>query len=249
MKHKFFAVLLFISLTGGHTATSQTHRVPAHAADITILQQWHAGSRVSEQAVAAYGLEHCFTATGITDNVFRRINGKSYRKGCRVPRSQLRYLHILHHTLDGHTQLGELICHQSVAADLLSIFRQLYQARYPIERMVLIDEYGAEDEPSMAANNTTCFNYRTVAGSSKLSAHSLGKAVDINPLYNPCVKTRHGHTTIQPARGKAYTDRNRKFNYKIDRQALCYRLFRQHGFTWGGDWRSLKDYQHFEKTR
>ena len=101
----------------------------------------------------------------------------------------------------------------------------------------------------MAANNTTCFNYRTVAGSSKLSAHSLGKAVDINPLYNPCVKTRHGHTTIQPARGKAYTDRNRKFNYKIDRQDLCYRLFRQHGFTWGGDWRSLKDYQHFEKTR
>lgn len=143
---------------------------------------------------------------------------------------------------------GEMICHKDIANDLIEIFRKLYDAHYPIERMQLIDDYDADDVTSMNHNNTSCFNYRAVAGSKKLSKHSMGKAVDINPLYNPYVKKRaNGKTIVNPEKGRQYANRSKQFKYKIDRNDLAYRLFTQHGFTWGGGWRSLKDYQHFEK--
>ena len=141
-----------------------------------------------------------------------------------------------------------MVCHRRIAADLVAIFRQLYDAHYPIARMVLVDEYRADDETSMRANNTSCFCFRTVAGSRKVSAHAMGMAVDINPLYNPYVKRRaNGRLFIQPANAEPYIHRERRFDYKIERGDLCHRLFLQHGFSWGGAWRSLKDYQHFEK--
>ena len=102
----------------------------------------------------------------------------------------------------------------------------------------------------MRANNTSCFCFRVIKGSSKLSAHAQGLAVDLNPLYNPCVKTRRDGTLfIQPSTAAPYVDRSRRFAHKIDRQDLAYRLFIQHGFSWGGAWRSSKDYQHFEKDK
>ena len=114
--------------------------------------------------------------------------------------------------------------------------------------MQLIDDYDADDERSMRANNTSCFNYRPSAGSKKLSKHSRGLAIDINPLYNPCVRRlANGSTSVQPATAGKYTNRSKKQRYMIDKNDLCYRLFVKHGFTWGGSWRSLKDYQHFER--
>lgn len=115
--------------------------------------------------------------------------------------------------------------------------------RYPIERMRLIDDYGADDERSMRANNTSCFCYRTVGSSQKLSKHAQGLAIDMNPLYNPCVKG----SRVQPSTSLRYADRGRKFSYKIERGDLLWRLFTERGFRWGGSWRSLKDYQHFER--
>ncbi len=99
----------------------------------------------------------------------------------------------------------------------------------------------------MADNNTSCFNYRTVSGKSKLSNHSYGCAIDINPLYNPYVRTRDGKVLVSPQNAGEYADRSADFPYKIDREDLCYRLFTEHGFEWGGAWNSSKDYQHFEK--
>ena len=113
--------------------------------------------------------------------------------------------------------------------------------------MVLIDEYDANDENSMEDNNTSAFNYRTVNGSSKLSKHSLGLAVDINPRFNPCVRTINGEVSVEPANGAEYVDRTQEFSHKITESDLCYQLFIEHGFTWGGSWNSVKDYQHFEK--
>lgn len=176
------------------------------------------------------------------------MSGKSYRPGCPVPRSDLRYLRVLHYTLDGTIRTGEMVCHQAVAEDLIRIFRALYDARYPIERMVLIDNYGAQDEPSMLANNSSAFNFRFIGGTRQLSNHSMGCAVDINPLYNPYVKVRRdGSLRVSPKAARPYADRKGKFPYKITADDLCCRLFKQYGFTWGGDWRSLKDYQHFER--
>ena len=186
-----------------------------------------------------------FTPREIPDTVFVRMYGKSFKTDCTVPRDSLRYIQVWHYDDEGHKKSGEIVCHRAIAADVAEIFEQLYEARYPIERVELIDRYGAEDEPSMRANNTSAFNFRRIAGSRKLSNHSYGRAIDINPLYNPCVS--QGGKRVQPATGRRYADRSRKHKYKIERGDLCHRLFMAHGFRWGGDWRSLKDYQHFEK--
>lgn len=189
-----------------------------------------------------------FTVDTISDAVFQRMQGKSYKAGCTVPRSELRYLRLSHFDASGQEHIGELVCNRLIADDLKEIFRELYRHKYPIERMRLIDDYDADDERSMQDNNTSCFNYRPIAGSNKLSKHSRGLAIDINPLYNPCVRQqKDGTTIVQPANGKAYAKRKTRKPYMIDSNDLCYQLFIRHGFKWGGAWRSLKDYQHFER--
>ena len=146
-------------------------------------------------------------------------------------------------------QLGEMVCNKSIASRLVSIFRSLYLQGYRIERMVLIAEHGADDTRSMTANNTSCFNYRKVAGSQKLSKHAQGLAVDINPLYNPCLHVRTGK--VDPPAGAPYsTSRSASRPTPVPMIMagdLCHRLFIEHGFVWGGAWRSIKDYQHFER--
>ena len=184
-----------------------------------------------------------FAVHELSDSIFQRMLGKSYPKGCTVKRTDLRYLTVLHVDAEGNVHRGELVCNRLIAQDVLDIFKQLYMARYPIQSMRLIDDYGADDERSMQANNTSGFCYRAVSGSQKLSKHAQGLAIDINPLYKPCVKGAH----VQPSTGRRYVDRRSKFNYKIERGDLLWRLFTERGFRWGGTWRSLKDYQHFEK--
>lgn len=187
-----------------------------------------------------------FYISEITDDIFNRMKGKSYKDDCNVPREDLRYIHILHKDLGGDTCEGEMVCHKIIAQDLLEIFEELYLKDYPIERMVLIDEYGADDETSMTANNSSCFNYRVISHTTKISKHGLGIAVDINPLYNPYTKIVDGTRIVEPAAGEPYLDREADFPYKIDEDDLCYKLFIEHGFEWGGSWTSAKDYQHFE---
>ena len=148
----------------------------------------------------------------------------------------------------GKTQQGMIVCNKTISKDLREIFAELYKAKYPIERIRPISEYGNDDERSMQANNTSCYCYRVVAGSNKLSKHAQGLAIDVNPLYNPCVRRKKDGTLwVQPSTGKPYVDRTANYPYKITRGDLLYRLFIQHGFRWGGAWRTLKDYQHFEK--
>jgi len=191
-----------------------------------------------------------FYYTELTEEIKMRITGISYpdtEEPLQITYDDLAYVHVLHYDFDGEVQHGELICNKAIAQDLVDIFRQLYDSQYPIEKICLIDAYDGDDETSMMDNNTSCFNYRTVSGSSKLSKHSYGLAVDINPLYNPYVKTRNGKTLVSPENGIPYADRSEDFLYKIDTEDLCYQLFIQHGFSWGGAWKNSKDYQHFEK--
>ena len=163
-----------------------------------------------------------------------------------VPREELRYVHILHKDLDGNTKEGELVVNQKIAEDVLEIFRELYEADYPIEKVRLVDAYDADDEASMRDNNTSAFNFRFISHTTKVSKHGEGLAVDINTLYNPYVKEVDGQTVVEPETALPYVDRTLDFPYKIDRGDLCYKLFTEHGFVWGGDWETRKDYQHFE---
>jgi hypothetical protein len=163
----------------------------------------------------------------------------------------LRYVSVLHYNFEGMEQTGELICNEAIAQDMVEIFYELYRNEYQIEQIRLVDEYGGDDTLSMQDNNTSCFNYRVVDGTSSLSQHAYGLAIDINPFFNPYIvygKGENGGDYISPAGSEYYADRSRSFAYKIDENDLCYRLFKEHGFTWGGDWNSTKDYQHFQKT-
>ena len=184
----------------------------------------------------------------------RYITGVSYPTAEAVPTpevtlDELRYVHILHYNFEGEVAEGELICNQAIAADLVDIFYELYRNEYQIEKVLLIDEYGGDDIASMEDNNTSCFNYRVVDGSTSLSRHALGLAIDINPYYNPYITyDKQGGMHVSPESAVLYADRSVEFPYKIDENDLCYKLFVKHGFTWGGNWNSVKDYQHFQKT-
>lgn len=186
-----------------------------------------------------------FSQEEVPESVKERMRGKSYPEGCRIGWGELRYLTVPHYDLKGRLLVGELVCNKAIAADLLEIFKALCAAKYPIEQMRLIDDFGADDESSMRANNTSSFCYRAVSGTTVLSKHSRGLAVDINPLYNPCVKLKTGR--VQPYMAKQYADRFKQFPCKITTSDLAYRLFTKRGFKWGGAWRTVKDYQHFEK--
>lgn len=206
-----------------------------------------AGEKAASGMVSKEIANRLFYSSEIDSVIFRRINGNSYTENENVTLKSLRYLKMLYYGGDGNTYVGEMIVNEKIAETVLEIFQTLYENQYPIERMVLVDEYQAEDELSMSENNTSAFNYRPIAGSSKLSKHSYGMAIDINPKYNPCVKVASDGTVIcQPENGIDYIDRNKDFLYKIDENDLTYQLFTQAGFIWGGSWNSLKDYQHFE---
>lgn len=220
-----------------------------NSANCDTQARWKAGTAVSKDSISKYGAGCFFTAEPITDAVFARMQGKSFKKDCSVSRSRLRYLRVLHHDGKGNIMVGEMVCSREIADDLREIFKKLYEARYPIERMVLIDDYDADDRRSMEANNSSCFNFRRKTNpAAGLSKHALGLAIDINPLYNPYYKRRkNGTAVVEPEKGRPYTDRHKNFKYKITKGDLCYRLFTEHGFTWGGNWKRSKDYQHFEK--
>lgn len=187
-----------------------------------------------------------FYKTEITQELSFKIKGKSYAKGCTLPETELRYIHFLHKNLKEETLTGEMICNHHIADRLLDIFQKLYDLSYPIEKCRLIDEYHADDELSMTDNNSSCFNYRLVAHTNRISKHGLGVAVDINPLYNPYIKTIESGLYIAPAAGRAYMERDKTFDYKLEKDDPCYKLFIQNGFEWGGEWEDEKDYQHFE---
>ncbi|MCR4919608.1 MAG: M15 family metallopeptidase [Prevotella sp.] len=216
--------------------------------DTRPLDQWQAGRTVSQEAVEAFGgTDRCFAAEPIPDAVWQRMQGKTYKENPHIGRDDLRHIRALHWDYDGQMHIGEMVCNKAIASRVADILRQLFDARYPIQRMLLPDVYDADDETQMRDNNTSCFCYRAVAGTTKLSKHARGLAIDINTLYNPYYKDRSDGTRyIQPATAEAYCDRTWDFKYKIDHDDLCFRLFTEAGFEWGGDWTSCKDYQHFE---
>ncbi len=225
-----------------------SHIEPEPVLDFAEIQLMEAGTVLDVSNMGTDMVHSLFYSEELGEKLQQRISGISYQENDNISFSELRYLRVLHMGFDGQTHIGELVVNASIAEELLEIMEELYKNSYPIEKMVLIDEYGAEDELSMSDNNTSAFNYREIAGTGRMSRHSLGVAIDINPRYNPYVKkSGSGDTTISPANGADYAERSREFEHKIDENDLCYQLFTEHGFTWGGNWNSVKDYQHFEK--
>lgn len=193
-----------------------------------------------------YETEFFFHSVELNEEIKTRITGISFKENDVISYDDLRYIRVLHYGFDDEIHIGELIVNKAISNYIVDIFHEFFEEKYPIEKMVLIDNYNGDDELSMKDNNTSAFNYRPVTGSSSLSKHSMGLAIDINPLYNPYVKEKSGTTTILPKDGKPYADRAQENKYYIRKEDTCYQAFVSRGFTWGGNWNSLKDYQHFE---
>lgn len=191
----------------------------------------------------------------VPETVRERMRGYSYPDDIdenNVCFDDLRYLNIYYVDFEGNTKTGEIVCNEYIAEDLIEIFNKLYKADYRLENVKLIDEYGADDVVSMADNNTSCFCYRVVAGTTKISDHAYGLAIDINPFYNPYIVYHPGEDDyISPPGSEIYADRSDDVDntYRIDKDDLAYNLFTEHGFKWGGAWNNTKDYQHFYKKK
>jgi hypothetical protein len=146
---------------------------------------------------------------------------------------------------DKRVHQGELIVHRDHARRILVVLGKLFKARYPIQRLQLVDAYQADDDRSMAANNTSAFNCRRVSGSTRWSEHAFGRAIDVNPLRNPYV-TRGGR--VSPPAGRPYANRARRAAGMIHANDAVVRAFAAAGWRWGGYWSGSKDFQHFSST-
>jgi D-alanyl-D-alanine carboxypeptidase len=171
--------------------------------------------------------------------------GASWHPGCPIDPRQLRRVEVNYVDFDAQTHRGALIVNEDLAADVVAIFEQLLQLRYPIAKIRTLDNYpGASDELSMEDNNTSAFNCRDIPGTGRWSLHASGRAIDLNPLLNPYID-RTG--AFQPKNAAPYLDRNRSDPGLLHAGDPAVRVFTDRGWRWGGDWRTPIDYQHFER--
>lgn len=212
-----------------------------------------AGMKIRSESVDMNHLSQYFMSSEIPDEVYQRINGRSYQENPNIALSDLRYLKMLHYNYDHQIQVGEMIVNAQIADEICSIFQELFENEYEIYSMYLVDNYWAgdgdsSDYASIDVNNTSAFNYREQTGGGALSNHAYGCAIDINPMENPYV-VYDGDTPVEWAHSNAdpYIDRTSGAEHVITHDDLCYQIFAKYGYSWGGDWSNPKDYQHFEK--
>lgn len=194
-------------------------------------------------------IEDGFYYYKLNDAIKKRITGMSFPSNGseEITYDDLRYIRLKYYDFGGNEHDdGELIVNVKLAAEVTRIFYKLYEKKYEFTSINLVDDYGepGDDNISMAANNTSAFNYRHITGSKKLSLHSYGAAIDINPKMNPYIK-KDG--SISPANGAEYADRSLHIKGMIYHDDLAFKLFKAEGWSWGGDSKTEKDYQHFSK--
>ena len=224
-----------------------------------------AGKRISRKTIKERGgADRYFQIYKIKkgDRIYKRINGKSYRKNPIISLADLRYIRTLYYDFDGKIRSGEIIVNKSIARDTRAVFRELFDIRYQICKMRLVDEYFpggssgnsagaggsaaavAADTASMNDDNTSGFNYRMVAGTSSLSVHGYGRAIDVNPFENPWCPG--GKLYYNQKKSAAYANRTIRKDHMIYADSEITKIFKKHGFRWLGE-TGTRDYQHFEK--
>jgi hypothetical protein len=183
-------------------------------------------------------------ARPLPDDIRAFMTGRSWRAGCPVGLDGLALLEVTYHGFDERPHWGRMVVAASVAQPTVEALRRLHDARFPLARMRLVDHYGADDDASMDDNNTSAFNCRRVTGGSSWSEHSYGTAIDVNPVQNPYVRD----STVLPAAGGDYLDRNSVRPGMIVRPGPVTDAFAAMGWGWGGDFRSLRDFMHFSQS-
>ncbi len=158
-----------------------------------------------------------------------------------MPIASLRLVTLRYWGFDDRPHTGRLMVARRAAWPVVGVFRTLFEKRFRIRRMGLIENFGADDRRSMAADNTSAFNGRYVSGTTRWSTHAYGIAIDVNPGENPFVSGDH----ISPAAGRPYADRSHHRRGMIHARDRVVRAFASIGWKWGGSWRPARDYQHF----
>jgi len=172
--------------------------------------------------------------------------GRSWHPGCPVGPAGLRRLFVSYVGFDGRAHRGELVVDRAVTAEVGTVFRRLYDARFPIRRMLPVSAYEGSDDRSMAADNTSAFNcrYAVAAGPKRWSVHAYGEAVDVNTVENPYLQGGR----VRPPAGRAYLDRAAVRPGMAVAGGVLVRAFASVGWLWGGRWTATPDWQHFSKT-
>jgi len=195
--------------------------------------------------------EYIYIKSSITQEIkIRMIKGGSWRKSCPVDLTKLRYLQVTYQDFHDKSQIGELIVHEEVIQSVIKIFEELYTIKYPIHQMKLVADFKGSDYQSIEADNTSALNCRKMTtNKNKWSNHAYGRAIDINPIENPYI-SRKGY--IAHERSLKYKKRLHNKNGDIADKAILLKndkatkIFKKYGWSWGGDWKYTKDYQHFE---
>ena len=197
--------------------------------------------------------DYNYSISDINENIEKSmIVGNSHKKNCPIELKDLRYINLNYIDFKGNTKVGELIVHKDVSKEIVEIFKKLYEIKYPIYKMELISNYNGNDYNSIEANNTSAYNCRNIEGTYKWSRHAFGKAIDINPIQNPYISKKGNishkeslifekriHTNLSNSNDKAM----------ILKDDIVVKMFKKYGWVWGGDWKTIKDYQHFDKRK
>ena len=226
------------------TVAETTTTAAAAAADSSSSTTTPATSSTTTTTTTAAPAEFSSRILEIDDTIAARMSA-SWRPGCPVELADLRLLELAHWNFDDRVSVGELVVHADHAEDLVSVFATLFEIRFPIERMELVDVYDGDDDRSMAANNTSAFNCREVAWKPGVwSNHAFGSAIDINPLINPYV----AGPNIFPPEGEPFADRSVRATGGLYPGDAAVQAFYDIGWGWGGTWSGAKDWQHFSAS-
>ena len=222
----------------------------AYAENYTTLQEFILASR---EYLAAMEDGHfigfndpfvpVFTMEPLPDHIIDFIYGRTFRSYAPFDLCFLTYLTITYVDFNGEYQIGHMIVADEIGEEVLEIFQEIYEARFPIYSIKLIDYFDAIDYYSLAANNSSAFNFRYIANTRTISRHGFGMAIDINPIQNPYVRGNN----VKPDAGRAYLDRSYVRPGMIVRGDAVYNAFISRGWTWGGNWTLPRDYHHFER--
>ncbi|MGH2805929.1 MAG: M15 family metallopeptidase [Actinomycetota bacterium] len=174
-----------------------------------------------------------------------RMRGVSWHEGCPVPLHKLRLMRVSFHNFDGERRIGRLVAHRDATDAMVAALRSMWRNDFRIRRMHLVETYDGNDRRTMRADNTSAFNCRFVAGTTRWSQHAYGRAIDINPVENPYVGS---DGSVSPREGREYVDRSQRRRGMIHDGDPVVRAFRRQGWGWGGHWSSSKDYMHFSAT-
>ena len=172
------------------------------------------------------------------------IARSTWKRGCPVAATDLAWLRLTFWGFDRRRHTGELLVNRSVATDLESVFHRLYDERFPIEEMRVTRLEELDAPPTGDGNNTGAFACRATTGETSYSQHAYGLAVDVNPFQNPY----HRELAVLPELASSYLDRGWKRPGMITPDGPVVNAFTSIGWTWGGTWQSLKDFQHFSQN-